>query len=67
MDTTLTDAAYEASDTLEQMAEGAHDTPSLAAFLAETAQLLRTLAARIDTDAIDLVAAQRRLALYETP
>jgi hypothetical protein len=60
--TTLTDAAYEASDTLEQMAEGATETPALAAFLAETAQLLRTLAQRIDTDAHDLAAANRRRA-----
>lgn len=72
-------------ETLERMAQSATETPDLAAFLAETAQLLRSLAERADwlensrltalsecMDALartrdDLAAANRRLALYETP
>lgn len=59
--TTLTDAAYEASDTLEQMAHGAGDTPSLAAFLAETAALIHTLAQRVDTAMSDAESAERAI------
>lgn len=59
--TTLTDAAYETSDTLEKMADGATETPGLAAFLAETADLLRRLAQTVDTTTLDAENAQRTI------
>lgn len=61
-------------ETLERMAASATETPDLAAFLAETAQLLRYLSEQhrmaVDSyhaEADHADALTRRLALYETP